>query len=271
MYRFYDVSKSDDSEDESFPPLGVFPPPLGVVHPPSISEIQLAEEEARLDKAEKAILVEHLNKELWKAVNRKDYEEIKNLISRGADVNAKYNKYTDGSMLFSTIIHGGEQELKIVKLLIDAGADINEKNYGTSLLHWTSRSGNIEVVKLLLSKGADVNVVNNNGQTAYDVATPEIKAIIMEHEKQKWNTLLEQNSFPELNYRDEEIRDEYNKFKVSGVNQLLKNKFIYMHDNDEFDFSQALLEQFNGEGKKRRKTVRKHKKRKSRRGRKSRK
>jgi hypothetical protein len=41
-----------------------------------------------------------------------------------------------------------------------------------------------------------------------------------------------------------------------------------MHDNDEFDFSQALLEQFNGEGKKRRKTVRKNKKRKSRRGKK---
>jgi hypothetical protein len=128
----------------------------------------------------------------------------------------------------------------------------------------------VDVVKLLLSKDVDINDVSHDGQTAYQVATPEIKAIIMEHEKQKWNTLLEQNRLPELYYRDKEIMDEYNKIKVSGVNQILKNKFIYMDDNDEFDFSQALLDEFNSRGKKRRKTVRKHKKRKSRRGRKSR-
>jgi hypothetical protein len=210
-----------------------------------------------------------LNNDLWDAVDRKDYEEVKNLILKGANVNAKKG-YKGDPLLFFAIINGEGYELKIVKLLIDSGADINIKISKCSLFYWVSKWGMVEVVKLLLSKGVDINDVSHDGQTAYQVATPEIKAIIMEHEKQKWNTLLEQNRLPELDYKDKEIMDEYNKIKVSGVNQLLKNKFIYMHDNDEFDFSQALLEQFNGEGKKRRKTVRKHKKRKSRRGKKSR-
>ena len=210
-----------------------------------------------------------LNNDLWDAVDRKDSEEVKNLISKGANVNAK-NGYNRDPLLFFAIVNGEGYGLKIVKLLIDAGADINIKISKCSLFYWVSKWGMVEVVKLLLSKGVDINQVGGDRQTAYQVATPEIKAIIMEHEKQKWNTLLEQNRLPELDYRDKEIMDEYNKIKVSGVNQLLKNKSIFMHDNDEFDFSQALLEQFNGEGKKRRKTVRKNKKRKSRRGRKTR-
>ena len=231
MYRFYDGSKSDDSEEDSFPSLGVVPPP-------SAEDTRFAEN-ARLDKA---ILLEHLNKELWDAVHRKDYEEIKNLISKGADVNAKYNKYTDGSMLFSIITHGEEQDLKIVKLLIDAGANINEKNYGTSLLYWASQSGNLEVVKLLLFKGADVNVVDNDGRTAYDVAkTPEIKFIL-----KKWSPTIAAAALREHHvYHLLDFWDDFNDLDE------------FMHGPD-------------AKGKKKRKTVRKHKKRKSRRGKKSR-
>ena len=223
MYRFYDGSKSDDSEEDS--PPNVVP-----------EETRFAEN-ARLDKV---ILLEHLNKKLWDAINRKDYEEIKNLISKGADVNAKYNNYTDGSMLFSIIIHGEKQDLKIVKLLIDAGANINEKNYGNSLLYWASRSGNLEVVKLLLFKGADVNVVDNDGRTAYDVAkTPEIKFIL-----KKWSPSIAAAALREHHvYHLLDFRDDFNDLDE------------FMHGPD-------------AKGKKRRKTVRKHKKRKSRRGKK---
>jgi hypothetical protein len=223
MYRFYDGSKSDDSEEDS--PPNVVP-----------EETRFAEN-ARLDKV---ILLEHLNKKLWDAINRKDYEEIKNLISKGADVNAKYNNYTDGSMLFSIIIHGEKQDLKIVKLLIDAGANINEKNYGNSLLYWASRSGNLEVVKLLLFKGADVNVVDNDGRTAYDVAkTPEIKFIL-----KKWSPSIAAAALREHHvYHLLDFRDDFNDLDE------------FMHGPD-------------AKGKKRRKTVRKHKKRRSRRGKK---
>ena len=223
MYRFYDGSKSDDSEEDS--PPNVVP-----------EETRFAEN-ARLDKV---ILLEHLNKKLWDAINRKDYEEIKNLISKGADVNAKYNNYTDGSMLFSIIIHGEKQDLKIVKLLIDAGANINEKNYGNSLLYWASRSGNLEVVKLLLFKGADVNVVDNDGRTAYDVAkTPEIKFIL-----KKWSPTIAAAALREHHvYHLLDFWDDFNDLDE------------FMHGPD-------------AKGKKRRKTVRKHKKRKSRRGKK---
>ena len=227
---------------------------------------------------------------------KKRFEIIKILIDAGADVNCTNKKFSVLEYI------GGMNDSNVIKLLLENGADVNYVNsFGGALLHThinnvevvnllLSKGANInvknqrgetplflaadykyiEVVKLLLDKGVDINQVSHDGQTAYQVATPKIKAIIMEHEKQKWNRLHEQNRLPELDYRDKEISDEYNKIKVSGVNQLLKNKFIYMHDNDEFDFSQALLDEFNSGGKKRRKTVRKHKKRKSRRGKKSR-
>jgi hypothetical protein len=228
---------------------------------------------------------------------KKRFEIIKILIDAGADVNCTNQKFSvleyirgmnDSNVIKllleneadvnyvnsfgGALLHTHINNVEVVNLLLSKGANINVKNQrGETPLFLAADYKYIEVVKLLLDKGVDINQVSHDGQTAYQVATPKIKAIIMEHEKQKWNRLHEQNRLPELDYRDKEISDEYNKIKVSGVNQLLKNKFIYMHDNDEFDFSQALLEQFNGEGKKRRKTVRKHKKRKSRRGRKSRK
>ncbi|MGK7951466.1 MAG: sigma-70 family RNA polymerase sigma factor [Xenococcaceae cyanobacterium] len=54
--------------------------------------------------------------------------------------------------------------LDIVKLLIDAGADVNaeEGNYSKSNpLHWAAKEGNLQVVKLLVESGAKLNVKDN--------------------------------------------------------------------------------------------------------------
>ena len=54
--------------------------------------------------------------------------------------------------------------LDIVKLLIDAGADVNAKegNYSKSTaLHWAAKEGNLQVVKLLVERGAKLNVKDN--------------------------------------------------------------------------------------------------------------
>ena len=54
--------------------------------------------------------------------------------------------------------------VEIVKLLIDAGADVNAKegNYSRSTtLHWAAKKGNLQVVKLLVENGAKLDVKDN--------------------------------------------------------------------------------------------------------------
>lgn len=84
------------------------------------------------------------------------------LILKGADVNA----VDDVGMtpMFN-------QEIELLKILIEAGADISQKsNKGNTLLIWYSYSGYLEGVQYLVSLGSDVNAINIDGQTAYDIA-----------------------------------------------------------------------------------------------------
>jgi ankyrin repeat protein len=60
----------------------------------------------------------------------------------------------------------------IVKMLLDAGADVEAKNrFGQRPLHWAFASP--EKVKLLLARGADVNAQANDGRTALYLAAAQ--------------------------------------------------------------------------------------------------
>jgi len=69
-----------------------------------------------------------LNKQLLKASTKGDLEKVKELLNKGADVNAK-----------------GE--------------------YGRTPLMWVLREANIEISELLIEKGADLNVQDDEGKT----------------------------------------------------------------------------------------------------------
>jgi len=57
------------------------------------------------------------------------------------------------------------------KLLIDAGASVNQKNnQGRTALHWAAYKGHKEICKLLLVHGGDVSVKNNYNETPLDEA-----------------------------------------------------------------------------------------------------
>ena len=54
----------------------------------------------------------------------------------------------------------------IVKLLIDAGADVSlANNQSLTPLHSMARSGNKDIIKLLLDAGADINATDKEGRT----------------------------------------------------------------------------------------------------------
>ena len=64
--------------------------------------------------------------------------------------------------------------LKIIEELISIGADVNAKaieaSDGYTALHYVSENGNLEILKLLLCHQADVFLTNDFGETPFALA-----------------------------------------------------------------------------------------------------
>jgi len=90
-----------------------------------------------------------------------DIEQVKLLISKSADVNAKNRR---GNTPLYLAAQNGHKD--VAELLIAKGADVNAKdNNGSTLLHWACFKNNKDIAKLLIGKGAEVNVKNNANVT----------------------------------------------------------------------------------------------------------
>lgn len=88
-------------------------------------------------------------------------EIVKNLVSKGVDVNAK--DYKGGTPLLAAA------DVETAKILISSGADVNAKtDNGVTPLHVAAlevRNKKIKLVQFLVSVGADVNAKDNDGET----------------------------------------------------------------------------------------------------------
>jgi ankyrin repeat protein len=83
-------------------------------------------------------------------------------LKKGTKPNLQY-RYAYESAL---ILAAGEGYIKIIKMLLDAGAKPNKKmDLGISPIFQASGSGKIESVKILLKAGASPNIRDNNGTT----------------------------------------------------------------------------------------------------------
>ena len=98
---------------------------------------------------------------LMLASSKGHLEIVRLLIEAGANVNAKRDDWT---ALMSASRNGHAQ---VVRLLVDAGADVNTKGSdGWTPLMLASWEGHLEVVRLLVDAGADVNTKGSDGWTA---------------------------------------------------------------------------------------------------------
>ncbi|KAK7074366.1 hypothetical protein SK128_009451 [Halocaridina rubra] len=100
-------------------------------------------------------------------------QELLQQVKRETSIQANLlnaSNYNDGTLLHTAARTGHSG---IMKLLVDAGADINAKNQdGNTPLHLSAWYGNshLNVIKLLLTAGASMEVTNLNGLTSPHIA-----------------------------------------------------------------------------------------------------
>ena len=93
-----------------------------------------------------------LNEQLYEAVRKGDAAEVKALLDKGADVNAKF-RY-GATALFKAAERG---HTEVVKLLIERGADVTVKDtfYGSTAMGWALQKGHTGAIRAILAKSAD--------------------------------------------------------------------------------------------------------------------
>jgi ankyrin repeat protein len=94
---------------------------------------------------------------------------VKLLLEKGADVNQKTCEYGRAAPIRAA----KEGHKVIVQLLLKKGADVNKSDYSGTALIGAVRGGHEAIVKLLLKKGADVNAKGTGGGTALITAAQE--------------------------------------------------------------------------------------------------
>ena len=115
------------------------------------------------------------NTPLMYAVSQCNYEMVKYLISKGANVNKKNNAGETPLHLASGYSYMGvcgyDGRKSILKALIYNMADINAKdNDGNTPLHCATFKMHHELVDIILEYGGDCTLTNNNGMKALDFA-----------------------------------------------------------------------------------------------------
>jgi ankyrin repeat protein len=105
------------------------------------------------------------------AASNENPEVLTLLLDAGADVNARdFDGVTPLHMAASN------ENPEVLTLLLDAGADVNARDeHSAAPILWAAKNPNLEVLKVLIDAGADVNAINRDG------VTPVLGSIIEEN------------------------------------------------------------------------------------------
>jgi ankyrin repeat protein len=107
----------------------------------------------------------------------KDAQMLNLLLANGAQKTINYKNQLEHTLVtqiaYGTLVRHQfpPEELEILKLLINNGADVNIKaKFGSTALHWAARGYFPELVRTLIDAGAKVCIPNDEGLTPYDIA-----------------------------------------------------------------------------------------------------
>ena len=98
---------------------------------------------------------------------------VKAILDSGEDVNqtVKPNQPVNDNAFTTMHIAAYNDHIALVKLLIEAGADVDKKSsHGSTALSYAAKHGYTSCVMALVHAGADVNVTTNQGNTPIFVA-----------------------------------------------------------------------------------------------------
>ncbi|WP_353273595.1 ankyrin repeat domain-containing protein [Wolbachia endosymbiont (group A) of Agelastica alni] len=112
-----------------------------------------------------------LNKQLLTAVQDSDFEKVKDLVSRGASLDAANIDAQDKDG--KTPLHFAAQEgnLDMVQFFLNRGANIKAKDmYGWTPLHFASAYGKFDVVKFFLDSNINIRAKDRYGDTPLHLA-----------------------------------------------------------------------------------------------------
>lgn len=97
---------------------------------------------------------------LFQAIRDSNLNLFNSLLEQGFNVNEI--QFDGNTCLRAAIWHN---QIKMVKLLIDHGANINTKSNGDTPLHLAVRYNRVEIIKILLKNGANINIKDKYGNT----------------------------------------------------------------------------------------------------------
>ena len=117
-----------------------------------------------------------LDSELLEAARKGDVRKVRELLDRGANVNAR-DEY--GWTPLHLAAYRGYAE--VARLLLDRGANVDARDdVGDTPLHWAAHDGHLDVVELLLEHGADVNARAKDGATPLHAAAVNGRVDVVE-------------------------------------------------------------------------------------------
>jgi uncharacterized protein len=152
------------------------------------------------------------NMDWFTAVEHDNDDRMMALISQGQDVDERHD---DTDTFGGTALHKAAERghCSTVKMLLDAGADINSLDmYEKTPLFWAVLANQPATVVLLLHRGADMNIRDMYGQTAEEIAgrystLSKIRDLLKQH-----SAKMDESIFKPINWNEMDARrKEYGK------------------------------------------------------------